>query len=206
MHGLQEIGPNEHKNMFAYLCRLDMLDEQARVFFTDPDDIITTSKTDRVFHLVIEKLLFTRVGKILLVSGIYSYQFPPPPRAAGGVIRRLTVSRYQTKGPFVRETDARDGEGRYQKSLNVTWVGQLVVIFIVLLSVFLLLSPALLLYLVPLTKAQSAGVAVSFVFTFTLCLSLVRDIRLDNVLVGVAALMAVLVTFLANLENNCSQA
>lgn len=87
----------------------------------------------------------------------------------------------------------------------MSWLGKLAVGSVVFLSAFLLLSPALLLYLAPLGKVQSAIVVVTFVFIFTLSLSLVHDIRMDSVLVGVAAFMAVLVTFLANLGSNCSQ-
>lgn len=77
-------------NMFYNLYRHNMLDKQGRVFFTDPDDIITT-KTDRVFHPVVEKLAFTSVGKFLMVC-------PPTPCHPQNETRRLmTVSTHQSE-------------------------------------------------------------------------------------------------------------
>lgn len=63
----------------------------------------------------------------------------------------------------------------------------------------LLLSPVAILFLVDLSRAQSFGVVVAFIFAFVAIMSSLNT-NWDTILVGLSAYMAVLVTFLSNLE------
>ena len=75
-------------------------------------------------------------------------------------------------------------------------------ILLVSFSVLLLLTPVGILYLVDMTKSQSAGVVVCFVFVFSVAISLVPGTKYDKILVGLSAYMAVLVTFLAQVSGS----
>ncbi|KAI1377282.1 hypothetical protein F4677DRAFT_415789 [Hypoxylon crocopeplum] len=63
----------------------------------------------------------------------------------------------------------------------------------------LLLSPVAILFLVDLSRVQSFAVVVVFLFAFVAALSSLNT-NWDTILVGLSAYMAVLVTFLSNLE------
>ncbi|KAI1398089.1 hypothetical protein F4819DRAFT_46553 [Hypoxylon fuscum] len=66
-------------------------------------------------------------------------------------------------------------------------------------SGMLLLSPVAILFLLDLSREQSFGVVVSFLFLFVAVMSSLNT-NWDTILVGLSAYTAVLVTFLSNLE------
>ncbi|KAK0635394.1 hypothetical protein B0T17DRAFT_39984 [Bombardia bombarda] len=71
---------------------------------------------------------------------------------------------------------------------------------VVAVPLVLLLSPVGILYLGDLSKGWSALVVLIFGLVFTTAMTQVPAITLDTILVGLAAYMAVLVTFLANIS------
>ncbi|KAK3327177.1 hypothetical protein B0T19DRAFT_484337 [Cercophora scortea] len=88
----------------------------------------------------------------------------------------------------------------YPTHFHSRWLKILITIPVMALALAQLLSPVIVLYLVPMSKAASAGVVVAFGFAFTLAMTMVPGIALDSIFIGLSAYMAVLVTFLANLN------
>lgn len=72
-------------------------------------------------------------------------------------------------------------------------------VLVAFFSGVLLLSPVAILFLVDLSRGQSFGVVVVFLLAFVAVLSALKT-NWDTMLVGLSAYMAVLVTFLSNLE------
>ncbi|KAI0119606.1 hypothetical protein F4814DRAFT_412607 [Daldinia grandis] len=93
--------------------------------------------------------------------------------------------------------------GRTDENFNLEIDNRILTVFFKVLVVFisgvLLLSPVAILLLVNLSRAQSFGVVVSFSFAFVAVLAWL-NCNWDTILVGLSAYMAVLVTFLSNLE------
>ena len=75
---------------------------------------------------------------------------------------------------------------------------------VVAACLILLVAPIVILYICKLSKAQSIGVVVAFAVLFIIVISQVPGAKTDRTLVGASAYLAVLVTFIANLQNsNC---
>ncbi|KAK3684784.1 hypothetical protein B0T22DRAFT_442020 [Podospora appendiculata] len=104
---------------------------------------------------------------------------------------------------LIRLINTRPLEGStYPSHIRSRLLKILITITVMALALALLLSPIIVLYLVPMRKAASAGVVVAFGFLFTLAMAIVPGIALDSIFIGLSAYMAVLVTFLANLQGN----
>jgi len=74
------------------------------------------------------------------------------------------------------------------------------------LTLTLLLSPMLLLFLADLSKWQSSLVVILFGIVATTGMSVVHHGRSGNVFLAITAYMAILVTFLANLQGGRANA
>lgn len=74
---------------------------------------------------------------------------------------------------------------------------------IVAASGALMLSPVAILYVAQLTKSQSIGVVVLFATAFTISMSLIHGMKADTIFLGLSAYLAVLSTFLANIQGGC---
>jgi hypothetical protein len=79
-------------------------------------------------------------------------------------------------------------------------VKRVLTISAVIFSLLVLLAPVAILYLVNPRKGVSAAIVLLFGILFTVVISNVQDIKLETVCIGLSAYMAVLVTFLANLQ------
>lgn len=65
-----------------------------------------------------------------------------------------------------------------------------------------MIAPVAVLFLAELTNPQSIVVVVLFAVVFTVTISF-NGIRADNIFLGLSAYLAVLVSFLANLQGGC---
>jgi hypothetical protein len=89
--------------------------------------------------------------------------------------------------------------------LKPLWFKAVTAVVIGLLGLVLFLLPVAVLYFLEPGKGLSAALVIVFGIAFTVALSLVPGIRLDVILVGLSAYVAVLVAFLANFQGGQCQ-
>ncbi|OTB11447.1 hypothetical protein K445DRAFT_26609 [Daldinia sp. EC12] len=110
---------------------------------------------------------------------------------------------------FVKKTFGRTNQTNNQDTPSEIEISNgllklLIQILVIFGSGVLLLSPVAILFLVTLSRGLSFMVVVIFIFAFVAVLSCFNS-KWDTILVGLSAYMAVLATFLSNLEQGKTQ-
>ncbi|KAL7625510.1 hypothetical protein AAE478_004730 [Parahypoxylon ruwenzoriense] len=172
MQKLPRISRREHKVLYNEIRKYHIPDGPAHQFLYPKDDFITTI-ADGV-HQYFEGFLY---GKNPIISSSY--------KRIKRLIGRIDKGKNRDHPPVIE----------INKRLFVV----LIKVIVAFTSGVLLLSPIAILFLVDLSRAQSFGVVVSFLFLFVAVMSSLNT-NWDTILVGLSAYMAVLVTFLSNLE------
>ncbi|KAK3373624.1 hypothetical protein B0T24DRAFT_679035 [Lasiosphaeria ovina] len=160
------------KNLRANVGRSYMFDQDASRFLLEADDFITT-RAERMNHRL-EWL-------------VYGHQ--EPSRWMSAIMKMFFLKESSPRGSTM---NSRFDHGRLKVMLTIS---------VVLITIVLLLTPMVLLYLTNIGKGLSVGIVVIFGVSFTSIMASLPDIKLDTVFIGMSAYMAVLVTFLANLQS-----
>ena len=81
---------------------------------------------------------------------------------------------------------------------RISIFAKLIVVFFAVLVLFI---PVILFLLTSMSRASMSVVVLSFVFIFSIMMSLLTDAGVQEIFVGTSTYCAVLVTFLGNLQN-----
>ncbi|KAI1479731.1 hypothetical protein F4774DRAFT_425656 [Daldinia eschscholtzii] len=195
MQRLPAISRREHMAFYADMVSHNRLDRPAYTFLLSRDDFVTTV-TDRV-HQYFEALVY-KSAPIVSVSTPFLL-----------VADKLVSTDAQRHLKFLDRIFGRTQQSDSQDSSPEIELSNLaLIVFFKILLIFgsgvLLLSPVAILFLVDLPRDKSFGVVVAFIFAFVFVLACFNS-NWDTILVGLSAYMAVLATFLSNLEQERTQ-
>ncbi|KAI0381740.1 hypothetical protein F5Y04DRAFT_254254 [Hypomontagnella monticulosa] len=171
MQKLPPISRREHNAFYDEIRQYHTLDEPAYQFLYQSDDFVATV-TDRV-HQYFEALVY---GDSPIMKRI---------KRLIGREHNNHNNHNQDRAPTI---------GIDEKFFVVP-----IKVLVAFTSGVLLLSPVAILFLGDLSRGASFGVVVAFIFLFVAVMSSLNT-NWDTILVGLSAYMAVLVTFLSNLE------
>ena len=93
---------------------------------------------------------------------------------------------------------SQDSSVEFFSTARISIFARLIVVF---LAVLILLIPVILFFLTSMSRASMTVVVLTFVFLFSVMVSLLTDAGVQEIFIGTATYCAVLVTFLGNLQN-----
>jgi hypothetical protein len=193
---------NEHENFFENARRGQCLTKAARAFLREADDFITTQTG--LIHKPITWLIFGGRPWLVRVFMVWSPSIALFCVEQHHIGLRTSAPGANTTQKLFRSPGQIEGS-TYSSHLLSDRLNIFITIATVSLALLPLLTPVGILYLVPLSKGLSAVVVVLFGIAFATFLSRLDNITIDTILVGLSAYMAVLVTFLANVQGNQCQ-
>lgn len=176
LRNLPKVSRPEHRNLWDHIHGEEILDEDGRIILLYPDDCVTTSRRDRV-HVIFELLLYGKLRSWL----------------AG---RPWKISKNKE-----RDEDNESRKGSWAATISTAPLKNILDAAIITFCGLVFLLPVLILFLIPLTKVQSAAAVISFVVFFAMCMTIISD-KLETIFVALCAFLAVLVTFLANFQSS----
>ncbi|KAK6952006.1 hypothetical protein Daesc_006532 [Daldinia eschscholtzii] len=195
MQRLPAISRKEHMAFYTDMIGYNRLDRPAYTFLLSRDDFVTTV-TDRV-HQYFEALIY-KSAPIVSVS-------TPFLLVADKLVSTDAQRHLKFLNRIFRRTQQSDSQ---DTSPEIELSNLALIVFFKILVIFgsgvLLLSPVAILFLVDLPRDKSFGVVVAFIFAFVFVLACFNS-NWDTILVGLSAYMAVLATFLSNLEQGRTQ-
>lgn len=97
-----------------------------------------------------------------------------------------------------KSSSIADERVEYLSKERITTFAKLAIVF---LAVSVLFIPVVLFLLTTMSRTWMSVVVLTFVFLFSIIMSLFTEARVQEIFVGTATYSAVLVTFLGNLQN-----
>jgi hypothetical protein len=193
----------EQEQLMAHAKSHGIVDPQALLFLEADDFLSTDAET---IHRIGAKAMYwctkvrdgivSRRAYLNRLRSLHVYSTPRQGAVSAFVSGRRGSGEWQQESP---EVSTRGGK---VNMVRVDWIQNALSTLAVTLCLILLLAPVIVLYLGKLSRNQSTGVVVAFALLFVVFISIVPGAKTDVTLVGASAYLAVLVTFIANLENN----
>ncbi|ORY71678.1 uncharacterized protein BCR38DRAFT_480171 [Pseudomassariella vexata] len=172
LRNLHKVSSRASQDLLKQL-HLDALDEEAVRFLREGEDDFISTRT-KPFYEPLEWLLYYRRNSF---------------------VERLCSSVFR----FIFKMRGESAADPHSDHINAKWLQRVSEGILALFSIVILCSPVAILLLASLSKETSLAVVVGFGFAFVIVMTSM-GVKFDTVLVGLSAYMAVLVTFLANLQ------
>jgi hypothetical protein len=189
--GLPQVSPREHENLQNWISDDLPTNDDARAFFSENwFDFITTDA--RFIQHPFESIIYSRTIPFVQV------RCPPLSPSPRILLRR------GHKGIFHRISEWKNGFTGDSSNDGILFLNSELLVYIIrgalgLCCILLLMAPVAILLLADLTNPESFGVMISFGTMFMFVLGTL-GIKLEGMLIGFCAYLAVLTACLVNLR------